>query len=68
MPSRIAIDRYREALANPRAWGRDLGKRKMPRVRKSSIMLHPGQSYRIRDEHVGITTESLAFQGGDGDL
>ena len=53
-PSRIALDCYRDAIANARAWRNIPKKGKRPRVRKLSMLLHPGSGYRIRDGYVEI--------------
>jgi hypothetical protein len=45
LPSRLAIERQRDALTNARAWRNNLKKGRRPRVRKLSMLLHPGQSY-----------------------
>jgi len=54
LPSRIAIDCYRDALANAKAWRRNPHKGKRPRVKKLSMLLHQGSVYRIEDGHVEI--------------
>jgi len=54
LPSRIAIDCYRDALANAKAWRRNPHKGKRPRVKKLSMLLHQGSGYRIEDGHVEI--------------
>ncbi len=54
LPSRLAIDCYRDALANANAWRNNPKKGRKPRVRKLSMLLHPGQSYWIRDGYVEI--------------
>jgi hypothetical protein len=41
-PSRIAIDCYRDALANANAWRNNPKKGKRPRVKKLSMLLHQG--------------------------
>jgi len=53
-PSRIALDCYRDALANAKAWRNNPKKGRRPRVRKLSMLLHPGSGYRIRDDYVEI--------------
>ena len=45
-PSRIAIDCYRDALANAKAWRRNPHKGKRPRVKKLSMLIHQGSVYR----------------------
>ena len=54
LPSRVAIDCYRDALANANAWRNNPRKGRRPRVRKLSMLLHPGSGYRIKDGYVEI--------------
>jgi putative transposase len=54
LSSRIALDCYRDALANARAWRRNPYRGKRPRVKKLSMLLHPGSGYRIEDGYVEI--------------
>jgi putative transposase len=54
LPSRIAVDCYRDALANARAWRRNPYRGRRPRVKKLSMLLHPGSGYRIEDGYVEI--------------
>jgi putative transposase len=54
LPSRTAIDCYRDALANANAWRNNPRKGRRPRVRKLSMLLHPGSGYRIEDGYVEI--------------
>jgi hypothetical protein len=54
LPSRIAIDSYRDALANAKAWIRNPKKGRKPRVKKLSMLLHQGQGYRVKDGYVEI--------------
>jgi predicted transposase len=54
LPSRIALDCYRDALANANAWRNNPKKGKRPIVKKLSMLLHPGQSYRMRDGYIEI--------------
>jgi len=54
LPPKTAIDCYRDALANAKAWRNNPKKGRKPRVRKLSMLLHPGQSYWIRDGYVEI--------------
>jgi len=54
LPSRIAVDCYRDALANANAWRNNPRKGRRPRVRKLSMLLHPGSGYRIEDGYVEI--------------
>ena len=53
-PSRIAIDCYRDALANAKAWRRNPHRGRRPRVKKLSMLLHQGSGYRIEDGYVEI--------------
>ena len=54
LPSRLAIDCYRDALANANAWRNNPKKGRKPRVRKLSMLLHQGSGYRIKDGYVEI--------------
>ncbi len=54
LPSRIALDCYRDALANAKAWRNNPKKGKRPKVKKLSMLLHQGSSYRIEDGYVEI--------------
>ncbi len=54
LPSRIALDCYRDALANARAWRNNPEKGKRPRVKKLSMPLHQGSGYRIKEGYVEI--------------
>jgi putative transposase len=54
LPSRIAIDCYRDAIANAKAWRNNHKKGKRPRVKKLSMLLHHGSGYRIEDGYVEI--------------
>jgi hypothetical protein len=54
LPSRVAIDCYRDALANANAWRNNPRKGRRPRVRKLSMLLHPGSGYRVKDGYVEI--------------
>jgi len=49
LPSRIAVDCYREALAIARSWFNNPGRGGIPRVKSLRIWLTPGKSYRVRD-------------------
>jgi hypothetical protein len=42
LPSRVAIDCYRDALANANAWRNNSRRGRRPRVRKLSMLLHQG--------------------------
>jgi putative transposase len=54
LPSRIAVDCYRDALANANAWRNNPRRGRRPRVRKLSMLLHPGSGYRVKDGYVEI--------------
>jgi len=54
LPSRVAIDCYRDALANANAWRNNPRRERRPRVRKLSMLLHPGSGYRVKDGYVEI--------------
>jgi IS605 OrfB family transposase len=54
LPPKTAVDCYRDALANANAWRNNPKKGRKPRVRKLSMLLHPGQSYWVRDGYVEI--------------
>jgi putative transposase len=54
LPSRVAIDCYRDALANANAWRNNPRKGRRPRVKKLSMPLHPGSGYRVKEGYVEI--------------
>ena len=54
LPSRIAVDCYRDALANANAWRNNPKRGRRPAVKKLSMLLHPELSYRIKDNYVEI--------------
>ena len=54
LPSRIAIDCYRDALSNVKSWRNNPKKGKRPVVKRLSMLLHPELSYRIKDNYVEI--------------
>ena len=54
LPSRVAIDCYRDALANANAWRNNPRKGRRPRVKKLSMLLHQGLGYRVKDGYVEI--------------
>jgi transposase len=54
LPSRTAIDCYRDALANARAWRRNPYRGRRPKVKKLSMLLHQGSGYRVEDGYVEI--------------
>jgi putative transposase len=66
-PSRVAVDCYRDALANAKAWRNNPRKGRRPRVRKLSMLLHQGSGYRIKDGYVEIIGGiKLKIIGWDG--
>jgi IS605 OrfB family transposase len=54
LPSRIALDCYRDALMNVNAWRNNPKRGRRPVVKKLSMLLHPGSGYRIKDGYVEI--------------
>jgi hypothetical protein len=54
LPSRVAVDCYRNALANANAWRNNPRRGRRPRVKKLSMLLHQGLGYRIREGYVEI--------------
>jgi putative transposase len=54
LPSRVAIDCYRDALASANAWRNNPRRGRRPRVRKLSMLLHRGTGYRVKDGYVEI--------------
>ena len=54
LQSRVAIDCYRDALANANAWRNNPRRGRKPRVRKLSMLLHPGSGYRVKEGYVEI--------------
>jgi len=54
LPSRVALDCYRDALANAKAWRRNPHRGKRPRVKRLSMLLHPGSGYRVKNGYVEI--------------
>jgi len=54
LPSRVAVDCYRDALANANAWRSNPKKGGRPRVKRLSMLLHQGSGYRIKDGYVEI--------------
>ena len=49
-----AIDCYRDALANAKAWRRNPRKGRRPVVKRLSMLLHQGSGYRVKDGYVEI--------------
>jgi len=54
LPSRIAVDCYRDALANVNAWRNNPKRGRRPVVKRLSMLLHPGSGYRVKDGYVEI--------------
>jgi len=54
LPSRIAVDCYRDAITNAKAWRNNPKKGRRPRVKRLSMLLHQGSRYRIKDGYVEI--------------
>jgi len=54
LPSRVAVDCYRDALANAKAWRSNPSRGRRPRVEKLSMLLHQGSGYRVKDGYVEI--------------
>ena len=54
LPSRIALDCYRDALANAKAWRNNPHRGRRPKVKKLSMLLHQGSGYRVEDGYVEI--------------
>jgi transposase len=54
LPSRVAVDCYRDALANANAWRNNPRRGRRPRVRKLSMLLHQGTGYRVKEGYVEI--------------
>jgi len=54
LPSRIAIDCYREALSIGKSWLKNQKKGKMPTMKTLRMWLTPSQSYRIKNGYIEI--------------
>jgi len=54
LPSKVAQDCYREALAIAKSWLRNPRRGRLPRVRSLRMWLTHGAGYRIRDGYVEI--------------
>ena len=50
----MAIDCYRDALANARAWRKNPKKGRRPRAKRLGMLLHPGSGCRIKEGYVEI--------------
>jgi IS605 OrfB family transposase len=54
LPSKVAQDCYREALAIAKSWLRNPSRGRMPTVKALRVWLTHGQSYRIKGEYVEL--------------
>jgi transposase len=54
LPSRVAVDCYRDALANANAWRNNPRRGRRPRIRKLSMLLRPGSGYKVKEGYVEI--------------
>ncbi|MCQ5341366.1 MAG: transposase, partial [Candidatus Methanomethylicia archaeon] len=54
LPSKIAIDCYREAIAIAKSWLRNPKKEKIPTIKTLRMWLTPSQGYRVKDSYVEI--------------
>ncbi|MFP3242658.1 RNA-guided endonuclease TnpB family protein [Caldisphaera sp.] len=54
LPSKIAQDCYREAIAIAKSWLKNTNKGKIPRANNLRIWLTHGQSYRIKGDYVEL--------------
>jgi putative transposase len=54
LPSRVAVDCYRDALANAKAWRNNPHRGRRPRVKGLAMLLHYGSGYRIKESYVEI--------------
>jgi hypothetical protein len=67
LPSRVAIDCYRDALANAKSWRNNPRRGMKPKVKKLSMLLHPGSGYRVKEGYVEIIGGvKLKIIGWDG--
>ena len=48
LPSRVALDCYRDALANANAWRNNPKRGRRPRIKRLSMLLHQGLGYRVK--------------------
>jgi len=53
-PSRIALNCYRDAIANAKAWRNNPKKGRRPRVKRLGMLLHLRSGYRIEEGYVEI--------------
>ena len=54
LPSRVALDCYRDALANANAWRNNPKRGRRPRIKRLSMLLHQGLGYRVKEGYVEI--------------
>ena len=54
LPSRVAVDCYRDALANAKSWRNNPRRGRIPGVRKLSMLLYQGSGYRVKEGCVEI--------------
>ena len=54
LPSRVAIDCYRDVLANAMSWRNNPRRGRKPKIKKLSMLLHPGSGYRVKEGYVEI--------------
>ena len=54
LPSRVALDCYRDALANANAWRNNPRRGRRPRIKRLSMLLHQGLGYRVKEGYVEI--------------
>ncbi|TDA40423.1 MAG: transposase, partial [Candidatus Methanomethylicota archaeon] len=54
LPSKIAQDCYREAIAIAKSWLRNPKKEKIPTIKTLRMWLTPSQGYRVKDSYVEV--------------
>jgi putative transposase len=54
LPSKVAVDCYREAIAIARSWLSNSNRGRVPRARTPRLWLTHGYSYRVRDGYVEV--------------
>ena len=54
LPPRIALNCYRDSIANAKGWRNNPHRGRRPRVKRLSMLLHYGSGYRIKDGYVEI--------------
>jgi putative transposase len=52
--SRTAVNCYKDALANANAWRNNPRRGRKPKVKKLSMLLHPGSGYRVKEGYMEI--------------